>query len=76
MTPLYVYICAVASGNLAFFLCHGARLFWNHHRRCYDWPDPDDAPAILAFLLSPIPGLVALANFLLAVREKVRHEPI
>ena len=71
MNPLLVYIIAVASGDLAFFLCGGERIFWNHYKRCYDWPDPDHATIILAFLLSPLPGLVSVAGFFLALRERI-----
>ena len=71
MNPLIVYIIAVASGNVAFFLCGGARLFWNRHGLCYDWPDPDYAIPILAFLLSPLPGLMSVAGFFLALRERI-----
>jgi len=73
VNALLIYTAAVASGNVAFFLCDGARLFWNENRMRYDWPDPVDAPLMLAFLLSPLPGLVAIVDFLMAVRERLRH---
>ena len=76
MTPLHIYIAAVAFGNLAYWRTGLMRwLFWNHHARRVDWPDPVDVPVFLAFLLSPLPGLLAVGDFLLAVREKlVGHE--
>jgi len=67
------YLVATLAGNLAYWIVGGhRRLFWNHQRCCVDWPDPDDAPLFLAFLLTPLPGLVALAGFMLRVREGIR----
>jgi len=65
------YLVATLAGNLAYWLSGGhRRLLWNHQRACLDWPDPDDAPLFLAFLLTPLPGLVAILDFVMIVYHK------
>ena len=67
------YLVATLAGNLAYWIVGGyRRLFWNHSAHCLDWPDPDFAPWILAFMLTPLPGIIALAGFMLRVREGIR----
>ena len=75
MNPLQLYIAAVALGNIAFWQCELLRGMFMPSGYL-DWPDPDDVPLLFAFLLSPAPGLVAIADFLLAVRERTRREPL
>ena len=75
MNPLLIYITAVALGNIAYWRTGMLRrLFWNHHRDCVDWLDPDDAPVIFCFLLTPMPGLVAVVNFFLETWRRPRGD--
>lgn len=67
-----LYVLATVAGNLAFWQCGLMyRLFYNHHRWRVDWPDPDEAPAIFLYLLTPLPGLVAVLNFTIATGERM-----
>jgi len=49
-------------------------MFWNHRRWCYDWPDPANAPWMLAFLLTPLPGMVAICDLMLSAYRRMRRE--
>ena len=69
MNPLALYWITVALGDIAYWRC-GLLYPWIHHNgftKRWETPDPADCPAFLAYMMSPIPGLAALVNFLLAV---------
>ena len=72
MNVYVLYLIAVVLGNVAYFLSGGyRRIFWNDYKYKMDWPDPASAPMILLFLMTPLPGIVALFDFVLYCISKV-----
>ena len=68
MNAAQLYVALWALGLVAFWQTGGFRkLFCHPWPRLWDWPDPDDAPVLLLFLMTPFPGLFALVEFGLAV---------
>ena len=60
MNGYELYALLVVLGGIAYWQTGGLK-GWRR------WLDPVDAPWVLAFLLTPLPGLVAVGHFLARV---------
>lgn len=74
MNALALYLLAVALGDVAFWQTGLLRKMFSP-RDYLDWPDPADAPWMLAYLLTPLPGLVSLCNLFIVVVYRMRGLP-